>query len=468
MRLYNQTLELEALKAICEGNKKISSPLLSSLDKSYFFTEVAQTAFERIKYIAKEKTKIISWTELVSDPTISEDNREILNSFESEQKINENNYNGIIENLNQYRKCRIMHKVSERIQQEIVKDKIDVDKIYKEMTEDILSAKTGKDISQCFTRIGANSNTSEKLKKILLGESLRFVPSGFKGWDTENAGIPLGKIGIVAATSGGGKSLCANQLAVNMALTGIKVCIVPLEMNSEDMLQRFLANRTKLNMSEITKAKELNKQQRSEAYKQFKAFEAKIADTGAAIDLFNPQDDIEMEDLLFLLRPFDYDAIIIDYIGLLKGFDGDNQWRKMGDAVRFAKRWAEATGVAVIILAQLSDDMIIRYSRAMKEHSDWMWSWNSGKVSETGGSTVIYVEPQKGRNQAQVGFYLSTDFKKMSMKDASEEEIEEYKQKKGDSNYQQNEQKKGDSKPWKSNSSKAKTGAVDKDLYADL
>ena len=74
--------------------------------------------------------------------------------------------------------------------------------------------------------------------------------------------------------------------------------------------------------------------------------------------------------------------------------------------------------------------MLIRYSRAMKEHADLMWSWNSGKLSETDGHTIIKVEPQKGRNQAQQSFYLKVDYTKMSMVDASEEEKQYYEAKK--------------------------------------
>lgn len=471
MKLYNQTLELEALKAICEGDKKVSAPLLGAIDKSYFYTNVSQSAFERIKFIAKERTQILSWAELICDPTLSEDTREILSSFESQQKVTEGNYKGLISTLNQYRKCRIMHKVAEKIQQEVVKDQIDVDKIYQEMAEDILSAKSGKDISSCFTRIGDNSNTSERLKKILKGESLRFIPTGYKGWDDKNAGIPMGKTGIIAATSGGGKSLCANQLAVNMAKNDVKVCIVPLEMNADDMLQRFLANLTDLDMSKITKANELTKEERRNAYKVFKAFEEKIAKSGASIDLFNPAEDIEMEDLLFLLQPFDYNAVIIDYIGLLKGMEGERQWQKMGDAVRFAKRWGETHNIAVIILAQLSEEMVIRYSKTMKEHVDWMWSWNAGKLSDLDGSTnIIKVEPQKGRNQAQNSFFLATDYKKMSMRDATEEEIEHYNAKKGKGEFTPKNRENNSSSnksPWKE-SNQAKTGMVDKALYDDL
>lgn len=430
VKLVNQPLELETLKAICSGDKAIASGLLGSLDESWFYTECAVKAFQRIKFIARERTEIISWLELITDPTLSEEHREILSSYKK-QPSESLNIKGLLKNLGDFRKARKLQGIAEKIQQQMLGDSINVDEVLVDVNQQLLSARTGKDISQCFTRIGANSNTSDKLKKMLRGELQRYYPTGFKGWDNKNEGVAKGKIGILAATSGGGKSLCANQLALNFATNNIRTCIVPLEMSADDMLHRFLANKTDLNMTDITKAKDLTEQARKKAYQTFKAFERKLDETGTSIELYNPDTDITMEDCLMTLQPFEFNVIIIDYIGLLKGVDGEAQWQKLMDAVRFAKRWAETNQVSVIILAQLSDDMIIRYSKGMKEHADFMWSWNAGKMNEAeDGTKILKIEPQKGRNQAQDTFYLKVDYKKMSMVDATEQEIQAYELKK--------------------------------------
>ena len=465
MKLFDQKLEFDVIKRICSGNQEDQSLLLGTIDRSYFYSNIALEAFDRIKLLAKEKTEIPSWNALTSDIAISEESREVLRSydlanteesFDTKSEI-DHDTNFLIKNLREYRKARIIHGLSEKIQSELLQDSLDINKLYDVIVEKITEAKSGKSFEECFTRIGDNSNVLGKLKKLLDSSTVRYIPTGFKGWDTENSGIPIGKLGILAATSGGGKSLCANQLAINMAMNNVKTCIVPLEMSAQDMLHRFMANLTFLDMSRITKSHQMDKTEKVEAIKMFRAFEKKIAATGASIDLFNPSEDITMEDLLFLLRPFGYNVIIIDYIGLLKGFEREDGWRKMMDAVRFAKRWAETTGTAVIILAQLSEDMIIRYSKGMKEHADWMWTWNAGKLNETDGQTILKIEPQKGRNQAQTTFYLNVNYKKMSMVDATEEEIKWYES--------QKKQKKS------SNSKETdviQKGQVDNDLYGDL
>ncbi len=459
MKLFSQELELEAIKSVCDSQ---DSTLLGSLEADYFYTTPAQQAFERIKFKAKQEAKIMSWGILVTDPTLPEETRELLNNFDfSEAK---SPVKDIIKGLITYKKSRTLLKVSEEIQEALTKNKVDVDNLFTGTAQKLAEIKSGKDLSNCFTRIGENSNTKEKLEVILQGEVRRFYPSGFKQWDAENGGLPIGKLGIIAATSGAGKSLCAEQLCVNLGLSGVRVCLVPLEMNATDMLQRFLANRTSLNMSDLNKLTAEDYEKANKAYKEFRKFEKILAQNYTSIDLFNPPEDIEMEDLLMILKPFEYDVIIIDYIGLLKGFDDDNQWRKMGAAARYAKIWAETNNKTVICLAQLNDDMIIRYSRAMKEHADFLWSWNAGKLNDLEDSkTIIKVEPQKGRNQAQKNFYLRVDYKKMSMEDATEEEIKLYESKtKSNETIQRNIKKDNKTTPG------VKTGTVNQDLYSDL
>lgn len=464
MKLFNQILELETIKSICT-NKKDATTLLGSLDSSYFFTEIGKQAFERISFIAKEKATIVSWSSLMTDPTLPETTREALVNFNAENPEIDSNYKELVKNLTEYKKARTLLKISEKIQDSLLKENIDINQLFTNMAEKLAEVKSGKDLTDCFTRIGDNSNTKERLDFLLKGEIRRFLPTGFEQWDKENGGVPIGKLGIIAATSGGGKSLCAEQLCINMGTRGVRTCLVPLEMNATDMLQRFLANKTSLNMSEINKLSPEQKEKAEAARKEFEKFEKILEESATSIDLFNPPEDITMEDLLMILKPFDYDVILIDYIGLLKGFDDDNQWRKMGAAARYAKIWAETNNTTVLCLAQLSEDMVIRYSRAMKEHADFMWTWSVSKLNELeDGKAIIKVEPQKGRNQAQQNFYLKVDYKKMSMIDATPEEIEKHEE----SLMKKLTGVKTKKATKKSDNVGIKSGSVDNELFSDL
>lgn len=463
MKLFSQPLEVEALKAICCGDQKTSSALLGTLADDYFFTDVGKEAFARIQHVASERTKIMSWSELVTDPCITEANRDLLKAV-STSDIKD--YKGIVGNLDKYRKLRLLAEISEDITNKLTSDKVDPDEILTTMSKTFIKAKSGKQIEDCFTHIGKGSNTKETLKGILTGESIRYFPTGFQQWDDKNGGFPVGKLGTIAATSGGGKSLFINQVALNMARSGVGVCIVPLEMSKEDMLHRFLANVSDLDMGQITKSADLEDDARSKAYKDFRQFEKKLSESGTSIDLFHPPTDMTMEDVLFTVKPFHYDVVIIDYIGLLGGLEGDNQWKKMMDAARFAKRWAETNETTVICAAQLNDEEIIRYSKGIKEHSDFMLGWNAGKLTDTdNGVKIIKINSQKGRNQEQLSFYLHVDYKKMMMIDATQQEIDTYEaQAKHHSSGKFNNSGSGSG----GNQPPKNPGKIDKDMYADI
>lgn len=470
MKLYNQLLELEAIKIICK-DKTNNITLLGQLDSSYFYTEVAQNSFNRIKELLKKNMEIPNWSTLVTDPTISDDTRDILINFAKDNK-GVGNYKEVYQNLVKYRKARTLLMISENIQKELTKDSIDVENLFRTAAEKMADVKTGKDITDCFTRIGYESNTKELLESLLFeNNSNKFYRTGFKQWDETNGGIPKGKLGLICATSGAGKSLCAEQLCINFGLNGVRTCLVPLEMNAKDMLQRFIANKTDIDMTGLNKldGSDGAKKEAEKYYKQFEKFEKLLAENITSIDMFNPKDDINMEDLLTILRPFEYDVVIIDYIGLLAGFDNDDQWRRMAAAIRQAKIWAESTGTTVLCLAQLDDEKKIRYSRGMKEHADLMWTWDAGKLSDLEDSTtIIKVEPQKGRNQAQLTFYLKVDYKKMSMVDATKEEIEAFEKSESSRSVQRKIKTSNDNEDKNKKISIVQSGSLDNDLYADL
>jgi len=75
----------------------------------------------------------------------------------------------------------------------------------------------------------------------------------------------------------------------------------------------------------------------------------------------------------------------------------------------------------VVLLAQLSDEGIIRYSKALKEHSSNMWSWIYN--SEARESHLINIRQDKARNQKSFDFVLQENFECMRIGDFEGEEL---------------------------------------------
>jgi hypothetical protein len=120
--------------------------------------------------------------------------------------------------------------------------------------------------------------------------------------------------------------------------------------------------------------------------------------------------DTTMSSIAIQLRAFDYDLIVIDYINLLNKEDTDshNEAAQLGEIARQAKIQAGQTNAAWVILAQLNEDGQVKYSRAIKEHSDYMLSWTYGEAERE--SHVVEIDQQKSRNSKGFEFCLKERF----------------------------------------------------------
>ena len=162
-------------------------------------------------------------------------------------------------------------------------------------------------------------------------------------------------------------SAMANQLLINMASRGHDTVIVPLEMTDEECSSRVLANLAGVNVTKflLRKVTAKEKQQVTTAYRDWVV---KLKELDTRYTIYDPEEDVTIEDVLFMLKPYNYKVILIDYISLLKGVDGDDQWRQLSAVARFAKVFAKTHRVVVVLLVQVSDEGAIRYSRAVGEH----------------------------------------------------------------------------------------------------
>jgi hypothetical protein len=123
------------------------------------------------------------------------------------------------------------------------------------------------------------------------------------------------------------------------------------------------------------------------------------------------------------IRAFDYDIVVIDYINLLDKEikRGENDASALGEISRIAKLQAGATNSAWVILAQLNEQGMVKYSRAIKENSDNLLSWTYGESEKE--SHVIEIHQQKARSSEAFTFNLKENFKIFRMEDAGNAEI---------------------------------------------
>lgn len=431
VKLVSPKLEQKLLRTICDS-KKYGSYVLASIDSDYFYYGPCQKAYNRITKILQKKNYIVSWDELLEDPVLEQRDREILSEVKKPKIKDKSKIESYIKKLAEYRKLRDVTFMADSIIKQVRSDKVDIDNLLEEATESLLKAKSSSSIDEAFTHIGKNGNADEKIKKLLKGESFNCIPTGFKQFDKVNRGLIEQGLIVVAGTTGGGKSALSQQMMLNMSKWGAKCCYVPLEMSDDEMLQRMLANLANVEMGDFLRADDFSNKKQVKIYKKYLKYQKKLQRKNVTSSIFVPPEDMSIEEILFLLKPMKYKVIFIDYIGLLKGVGGDDQWQKLGAAARFAKIFAKNNKCCVVLCAQLSDEGAIKYSKAVEEHANTSFYWVYDETAKQTG--IVEVTMKKARNQKPIIFYLKMDFAHMKVKDISAEEREMFmEQEKNDS-----------------------------------
>ncbi len=239
----------------------------------------------------------------------------------------------------------------------------------------------------------------------------------------------------------GHNTAMVGQLGEQMARAGAKICIVPLEMDGIEMMQRNLSRVANIPMTEILRAGELDKKIRRKIKKKYKIFQSRVRNNGGQLTYFVPEEDFTTEEILMILKPYGFQVIYIDYVGLTKGTDGDDQAKALGRATRYGKRFAKMTNTIVGVAAQLDSEFgRVRYSRAMVEHANvaWVWEFSENEIN----SGLIKVRQPKSRNQENFSFYLKHEFSHMRFNNLS---IKEERQIERDEERQRQESQKGGS-----------------------
>lgn len=366
-KMYSANLEKRAIRTLCSGSVG-AAIVASSITEEHFATESGTAAYKRLRAIQSKKGILLDWKTLVEDPGLGQNIKGALNSFKQKPAVDKDSATSLVEQLNSYRKIRGIKTLAETLYSKVRESDEDPDDILSGASNLLASVSIGANGFN-VNKIGKKGNTLKLVKDMLKGQVHRYIPTGFNAFDNINHGIALGSFMMVAATTGGGKSAMLNKLSRNFALHGAKVGIVPLEMDNGQLMARTMADESKVSMTKLLDPmKRLTKKERNQIAKDYIKLEKNIKRAGGSLEMIQPDEDVDIESLLMYVKPKALDVVIIDYIGLLKGADGDDQPRMLSRIGRYCKRWAEINKCVVICAAQLSDEGVVRYSRALAEH----------------------------------------------------------------------------------------------------
>lgn len=414
MKLLSVDTELKAITTLCSGPKIIRNKLLSQLDAQDFYYTPAKDTYDRIMSVVRSRGELPSLSEILADPVIPEESRQTLRKRRIAGAKTERTLTTLIGVLHKYRKLRGLYFDAEARMQALKSTSVDVDKLVEDSANALTQIRTRANVDGQLVHFGRGNNSSALIKKLLSNERPEVIPTGFEAFDKRNGGFFPGSLVLLGGSTGGGKSAMANQLLINMTSRGYDSSLVPLEMTAVESGARILANLSGIDVRKFLLGT-LSEGERRKAMRATKEWVTKLKELDTRYTIHEPDEDVTIEDVLFTLKPYGYKVIIIDYISLLKGVDGEDSWRQLSNVARFAKIFAKTHNIVVILLVQVSAEGVVRYSRGVVEHSNNCFLWTyTDQNRETG---IIDIRQPKARNQEAFGFQLGHDFSTMRIFD---------------------------------------------------
>jgi len=143
---------------------------------------------------------------------------------------------------------------------------------------------------------------------------------------------------------------------------------------------------------------------------------------GASYNLLCPKTETSVPEIGFRVRSLKPDVIVLDYINLLTSSTGadDAQWLQLGNISREAKLLANKLNCVVILLAQIDDTYNLRYSKAIKDHANFVMSWVRDEAAQI--ARRIVIKQQKARNAPLYPFELDDRFDIAQFRDPDQQD----------------------------------------------
>ncbi len=178
------------------------------------------------------------------------------------------------------------------------------------------------------------------------------VPTGYKDLDTLTAGMQSSDLIVVAGRPGMGKTAFALNVAENCAINdGNPVAVFSMEMSKEQLTQRMLSSRAKVNLQKIRSG-----QLREEDWTSLTTAVGTLYEAPIYIDDTPAQTVLEVRAKARRMRDeFGVKLFIVDYLQLMRGLaSNDSREQEISYISRGLKALAKELNVPVMALSQLS------------------------------------------------------------------------------------------------------------------
>lgn len=193
------------------------------------------------------------------------------------------------------------------------------------------------------------------------------ITTTFKALDDSNGGFRPGNLVVVAARPRVGKSALIGRFAIRQAYIGVKVGIISLEMNNEDIFDRMTSAEGDVSFSKI------DRNNLEEGLERQRVYDA-IGNLSALPIYFSDVAQVNVQDIRGkadkLMRKHGCDILYIDYLQLIEPDAKKNAIREQEVAKmsRDLKLLAKSLNIPVVLLAQLNRESESKASKDRKPH----------------------------------------------------------------------------------------------------
>jgi hypothetical protein len=417
-KIIDTNSELRAIVSLFDSPKPVANYLMAELNEGLLGYKPARVIQKRARRIFEKRGRLPSRKTAAADPALPKECVTILEKARKEPVKTVNDAKALIDQLKYQRKVRTFFEVSKDIAETIDSGKLDEDSFAELETRvdaNILSARSSSEVKMLVVGKGGNKHADVVMKDVLFGKEKRLLKSGFKAFDDRTGGFARGNLVVVAATSGGGKSITGMQMGINQYLDhNLNVAVISLEMGDTEYSERLISNLAAIEYEAVRGQKLTIKQAKKgwDAYKKFKKHGKK---NGCKFTVF-PITAISPSELRARLVTGNYDVWIVDYLNLLNAeaiTNNATEAKQLGEMARILKNTAEQLNIVVVALTQINDEGEVKYSKAIREHCNFLWKWTYDEDAKAAGS--VRVIQDKARGGKTYPFQLLTDFDYMSV-----------------------------------------------------
>ena len=192
------------------------------------------------------------------------------------------------------------------------------------------------------------------------GSEITGIPTGFKDLDRKLAGLHTANLVVIAARPSMGKSTLATNIALNVALNGHTAAIFTLEMSREEVVQRLLCSKGRIDSQKLRTGQLGEQEWQRVARAAGELFEAPVyVDDSASLTVTEIRAKCRR-----LKRQQGLDLIVVDYIQLMTGGNRrtENRQQEIAEISRNLKNLARELHVPIIAVSQLN--------RALEQRQD--------------------------------------------------------------------------------------------------